>query len=568
MDNKLFRLLIGSIIAISLSLSFFSGADDVITVDELPHIGAGYSYWHNGKLQLNPEHPPLAKLVATLPLAIKSNDDSAFSSSYWNKNDPHYTQYEFTSEFLYKSRNDPDQLTQLARLFMLIFPLIALIVTAMWSYRISGYYASIVATAFLGFSPTFLAHAKLITTDIPIMSLSILTLYFFSKFLDIRYSKYAIYSGLALGCALLVKFSGVLLIPVLGLIFFLNIINDHKRARLGEYINLGGIFAIALTIVFIVYAVFDRNTPISEYYNYLNKIVSAHSNDWIAQMFNSVSGFITFRPLISYLLGFVQVLDHNKYGHTAYFLGTISSSGSFWYFPIVFVIKETLGHILLLIFSSILAIKILLTTGVRKISRNIDFIALGSWFAVYLAISLVSDINIGIRHILPIFPVIAIFVGVILGGIIENIKTRLIVGVVIILMLTAETFYAYPYYIPFFNILGGGSENGYKLVADSNVDWGQDLKRLAVFVGTNNIRKIELAYFSGWSDPNYYLKDKFVWLTEDKYSSKGSFIANSDTDGWLAISVQFLQTNPKYSWLQKEKPIAKIGYSIFVYRLK
>jgi len=127
----------------------------------------------------------------------------------------------------------------------------------------------------------------------------------------------------------------------------------------------------------------------------------------------------------------------------------------------------------------------------------------------------------------------------------------------------------YPYFLAYFNESIGGPQNGYKYVTDSNLDWGQDLKRLADFVNENGIEKIKLDYF-GWSDPAYYLGGRRDTLRREDKEQKG----------WLAVSATFLQTfcpndTPRckledrtYRWLDQYEPFAKIGYSIFVYDLK
>lgn len=120
----------------------------------------------------------------------------------------------------------------------------------------------------------------------------------------------------------------------------------------------------------------------------------------------------------------------------------------------------------------------------------------------------------------------------------------------------------YPHFIAYFNEFAGGPANGYKYVADSNLDWGQDLRRLAKFVEAKNIDHIKVDYFGG-GDVKYYLGDTAeIWHAD-----------NGETTGWLAVSATFLQTSraypwASYAWLDQHEPIAKIGFSIFVYNIK
>jgi hypothetical protein len=133
-----------------------------------------------------------------------------------------------------------------------------------------------------------------------------------------------------------------------------------------------------------------------------------------------------------------------------------------------------------------------------------------------------------------------------------------------------ETVSIAPNFIAYFNELVGGAKNGYKYVVDSNLDWGQDMKKLTTFVEQNKINKIKVDYFGGTS-PKYYLGEKF----EPWSSSKGQ----PETNSWLAVSLTFLQNSQGqpvsgferkaedgYSWLQDKKPFSRIGYSMFIYK--
>lgn len=132
----------------------------------------------------------------------------------------------------------------------------------------------------------------------------------------------------------------------------------------------------------------------------------------------------------------------------------------------------------------------------------------------------------------------------------------------------AVILFAFPHYLPYYNALGGGTENGYKHITDSNYDWGQDLKRLQTFVDENNIEHIRLNYFGGGS-PRYYLGDTY----EEWYSAKGE-----PDRGWFAVSATLRQTSwgtpirgwktkpeDSYDWLRNKEPIARAGKSIFIY---
>ena len=135
--------------------------------------------------------------------------------------------------------------------------------------------------------------------------------------------------------------------------------------------------------------------------------------------------------------------------------------------------------------------------------------------------------------------------------------------------LVGSVIQTYPYFLSYYNFLGGGTREGYKIATDSNYDWGQDLKRLKDYADKNEIDKIAIDYFGG-GNPAYYFGDRF----EPWWSSKGP------PHGWFAISATFLQgahgapaqgfirtPEDSYEWLRGYEPIGRAGTSIFIYRL-
>jgi hypothetical protein len=196
--------------------------------------------------------------------------------------------------------------------------------------------------------------------------------------------------------------------------------------------------------------------------------------------------------------------------------------------------------------------------------------------AIYWIASLASPLNIGVRHLLPVFPFTILLVS---GQIASWLKSPpfgikyLIVGG-LILWQVISVISIFPHFLAYFNEIVKGPDNGYLYVVDSNLDWGQDLKRLTKWVNEQNIDKIYVDYFGG-GDAKYYLKEKFApwWGTRNpKELPKGSFLAVSATflQGGRGQPVPgFDQPSGFYRWLyQYEPPVKKIGYSIFVYYIK
>ena len=207
------------------------------------------------------------------------------------------------------------------------------------------------------------------------------------------------------------------------------------------------------------------------------------------------------------------------------------------------------------------------------------------FIAFYWFMSVRSNLNIGVRHLIPTLPFAYVLIA---GQIIKwfGRKSEIVSPILVfwhqikslgksviiwgaLLWMFVNLLLVYPGFLSFFNELAGGTDNGYKIAVDSNYDWGQDLKRLKNYVEENNINQIKIDYFGG-GNPEYYLGDKFIpW-----WASRG------ETTGWLAVSLTFFQDQnamavkgydqptDQYKWLNKYTPTARAGKSIFIYNIK
>jgi len=198
------------------------------------------------------------------------------------------------------------------------------------------------------------------------------------------------------------------------------------------------------------------------------------------------------------------------------------------------------------------------------------------WVLVYWIGALSGNLNIGIRHLMPTFPFVYILVAFGLKEfflIIKSIRYRRLVLLIVLLLFywyISSSLIAFPHYLSYYNELAGGTVNGYKIAVDSNYDWGQDFYRLLEFMKQNKIEKIYIDYFGG-EDLDYWLKDRYILLKPKELKEL--------PHGWLAISVNqlqgglakpvrgFDQPTGYYQWLENYQPVARAGYSIFIYYL-
>lgn len=577
----------GLIIAVAVALAIFSVRDESLTSDELSHIPAGYSYLTQKDMRINPEHPPLIKDLAALPLLFQ-NLKTDFTHPSWTKDVN--GQWSFGANFMYETGNDADAIAFSSRIAaMLLFILLCWLVYK-WGLEKYGSKAALLALTLTAFSPNMLAHARYVTTDVGAALGFVLALYFFVKFSNQPSKKNLVYAGLAFGLAQLLKFSLILLLPlyvfILAILYFVkprpwsnpkggvkHQVFDIKKSA----VSLLAILTIGYLLVWPVYQFHVWNYPPERQKSDTEFILGSYPFKPAARAVVWLADKPILRPYAQYLLGLAMVFQRTGGGNTTYYLGDVSAVAWKSYFPVVYLIKEPLPILLLIL--AALGLMIGRSGSKIKIKKWIEsHLAEFTWLAfivLYWTTSIIGNLNIGLRHVLPTFPFIYLLVsGQIIkwleakSGVFEAGSKKFVLGA-LLAWLIFETAKIHPYYLAYFNQLAGGAENGYKYAVDSNLDWGQDLRRLAQYVEENKIDKIKLDYFGG-GRPEYYLGDKYEYLRSGDTSQRR---------GWLAVSATFLQNGRGratkgynqgttfYRWLDDYEPVAKIGYSIFVYKL-
>jgi len=601
------------LLAAMFVMLFFSAWNDSAIMDELAHIPAGYSYLTQKDYRLNPEHPPLIKDMAAFPLL--------FLSLNFPVGDPAWTndingQWRMGSVFLYESGNNPNKILRWSR-----FPIMLLALLFGWLIFAStrGLYGNkvgLLTLFFYSFSPTFIAHSRYVTTDLAAAFGFFIGIIYFLKFLENQTKKNILIAGVVFGTALLLKFSLVLLAPlyvIFGALWvFLNHWEELKsfsfQKRLIHLLKEWGktagkiliIFLIAGAIIWLVYQYHIWNYPTERQKSDAEFILTSFGFRPIAELTVFMADKPILKPFAQYLLGLLMVIQRATGGNTNYFWGETSAGGWWFYFPIAYLLKEHLAFHLLTLAALYLGLKRIFAAkqksfqNFREWLKDNFILTTGAIFiAVYWIQSMTSPLNIGVRHIMPTFPFIYMLVSrqivlwtrsfniaeeprnifavlkIIYRHYIKNIPKNIFIFLTLFWIFGA-TIFSFPYYLSYYNELGGGVKNGYKYITDSNYDWGQDLKRLKFFAEKNKISAIYLDYFGGGS-PTYYFGEKFIpWN-----SQKGAPPAET----WFAVSATFLQQSQgkpvkgfiikpedSYDWLKNKIPAGRAGSSIFIYK--
>lgn len=574
------KLIATTIIISALVLEITSVWNDSPVVDEIPHIGAGYSYIVQHSYQFNPEHPPLAKDLAGLALLPLNLNQTAFSRNY-TANWPTDVngEWNFGRALIFQTGNDAVTLVRVAKLPMLLFFIISAWIIFIWTKKLFGDKAALLAIFLFSFTPTIIAHSRLVTTDIALLAGIMVSLYFFERYLENQTTKNFWFAAIAFGFSLLTKFSAFLLIPLIVLLAMVWAYANHQK--LSGIIRMAwkAVLIIVIGFAFIIGPVYQLH--LLGYSREKQKadatvVLSTYGNRTFVDPVIWASDKSVLRPFAQYGLGVLMIFQRNVGGNQTYFLGNLYQKAVKSYFPVVYALKEPIPFLILFVMSVIGFF--MYARSKEKHLKNwlrIHFAetAIFSWALFYWATSINANLNIGIRHLIPVYGGTAILVAGQLSVLYEHVKAKkaylAFVGVMCAWLL-AETIMVFPYYLTYFNEFAGGSAGGHRYVVDSNLDWGQDLKRLADWVDKNNIKKINLDYF-GWADQTYYLKDKLVWIRNGQYTNARDFLRDNPNGGYIAVSATFYQqsisSDKNYAWLENYKPVIVIGNSIFVWEI-
>lgn len=554
-----------------------------MTYDEAVHIPAGYIYWRLGDFTFNAEHPPLAKLIATVPLLITA---PAL---------PELDGYTGTVGYAFCFEANETRAILLAPRLMIALLGVALVgAVYWWAATLLGRRGGLCAAFLLALEPSFTAHSSLVTTDVPIalfFLVAIACLWALSRRLTaVRVAAFS----LAVAAAAITKFNAVLLAPVV-LILVTTVVLGRRDLRWSlSGRRVGGAAAPE--------ALRSRRAKASAFAVVLLAVLAVtYGAIWAAYGFSfrgpdrgdrvhalSVPGFLsTWRqrgPVVSpqpyqfiderrllphaYVSGLLHVAVHNARGHLSFLLGDTSTHGWRWYFPLAVLLKTPLPLLLAVVLGAVL----LARTRVLA-AGEVAFLAVPP--LVYLLASMASTLNIGIRHMLPVYP----FMAMVAASLVVSVPTlgkraRRYLTVTVALLALWHAFEGLrfrPHFLSYFNQLAGGPANGYRCLSDSNVDWGQDLYLLREWVAENAPDDLKVSYF-GPAMPDLDEGIACRYLTPPLLRPDAPNRASLRPGDTVAVSATHLVgmggvDEAKFRGLRRYRPLARVGYSILVYRL-
>ncbi len=520
-----------------------------ITSDEVDHLHAAYRYWQCNDFGWNPEHPPLMKLVAGLPLQMMHVNDP-FPHACGAQNSK-VLDFLAGHQFVF---SNPESMLTAARFAVSLFSIVLLLTTWFFARKMFGTPTAIVAGVLVAFEPTILAHGALVTTDIAASAGFLLSLYALYCYLIEPNSTRILALGLAIGSALSTKHSTVLLAAILPAILLTDALFPRRPEPGRRLLQYAGAIAVAGALGFVVlWACYGFRYAARPY----------GASVWTPPWLEVARG--TFVTVViphlkhwhifpeAYLVGLQDVLVCSELGRPTFLLGKLYRSGTWLYFPVSASIKFTLP-LLLMVLVSALAVRFWKT-------RLRQLLCLALPALIYLSFSMSSKLNMGIRHLLPVLPLLIIFAS---AGVWDLARKRrwALVGLVVLLAFHVVTsLRAYPNYLSYANEAWGGPAETYKYLANSDVDWGQAQKMAAAYIAKTH--PTNCFFLRTYNNKNSDYGIPCQGISEIQWDQlqtpyTGTMIVSSSMVNGIGVRGASVQTRRAFSGLT---PVARLGGS-------
>lgn len=475
-----------------------------LTWDEGDHIFAGYMGWKTHDFGLNPEHPPMVKELATLPLLGLPLAVPPLQGRFF-KNEA----YLDGRELLF--RNGPangghysaETLTFRVRMPTLIFPLAAALLVLLAGWEMFSPAAGLFALAVFCFEPNALAHSGLVTTDMAASATTLATVYLFWRWVRVPTWPRLLAVGLAGGLALAAKHSTVLLAPMLVVLALGELaglwLSERHRPDAGRTLRraalrlAGALVAITVMSVVVLWAFYG--------FRYNARPAGLALAPSLKEYVGPLAGveargiLLAARPRVlpeSWLYGLADVRAMAN-GTPSYFFGKVYLHGVWFYFPVLFFIKSTLGMMGLLALTAYAIARGWLRSAWLRGGRELWFIVTPP--ALYLAVAMDSHLNIGARHILPLWVFACVLAGAGAAALVRHDRRWTWAVALLLAMHVGSSLRAAPDYMAYANEAWGGPTQAYRYLTDSNTDWGQQMLATRAYLQRHNIHDCWIAYF-------------------------------------------------------------------------
>ena len=536
--------------------------------DEDDHLYAGYMSLTQRDFGMNPEHPPLVKALAALPLLPMHLKAPEFTGKIYFKGEAFMN----GREFLFRNGGEPvaSKMIFRARLASGLLTLLLGVLVFLAGSEMFGTGAALIGLALMVFEPNMVAHGAYVATDMGVACFMFATMYALYRYVKVPGWGRLVTLGIAAGLTLATKHSGVLILPMALTLLLTEVVwpqGGEKADRKKIAIRLAGGFVLSsLIAVFVLWAFYGfrfsarpGGAPLNPTYaSYLHQLKGMEP-----AIFTALARWHVLPE--SYLYGMIDVRGMSI-GFPTYIFGQVHAHGVWYYFPVAFVIKSTAAFLILLVIT-VFAI----AAGKLRARREILFMAVP--VAIYFIIAIGTGLNIGARHVLPMYAFLCVLIGAAAVALCRANPTWVYAVGLLLAWHMVSTTRAYPDYIAYSNEFWGGPSNTYKYLTDSNTDWAQQLKAVKTYLDERGVKDCYFAYFA---EPVVDFRDYGIPCKPLPTADTGWFNLQVDTPatvtGTVLISAGSLTgfelgsnvLNP-YRQFQKMKPTAVIKHGVFVY---
>ncbi|MGW7378333.1 phospholipid carrier-dependent glycosyltransferase [Streptomyces sp. NPDC054794] len=503
------------------------------TVDEPVYVATATDYLREHRLRYNPEHPPLGKLVIMAGLAVA---DPHYDPSF------HGSQGQVGRHLLYESGNDPWRLMLWARLPMIALTLLFGLVVLAFAREIAGTLAGLVALALYAFSPDVIAQGSLATLDVPAAGF-VLTSAWLVRRARLGPRLYLPLAGVALGAAVATKMSALPAIPVLMALALLSVWHARRpdgrtERRRTLLLGLAGAGVVALAAIAVVWATYLAVDP-------LLRFTPAEPVPTVHGLRDRLAGLLPFPR--AFQDGMRVQFGFEDYPWQGYLFGRLYTGSLWYYLPAALLVKTPLGMLALWVAGAVAVV------ALRRLRPAAPYVLVPP--AVLLAAAMTGSRDFGTRY--AVFVPMFLAVG---GACVLAVRWRwgpLVTGG-LLLFVAISSLRTFPYYLPYSNEAFGGPEKTHLRLHDSNVDWGQDLGRLADRLRQRYPGERIWLVYKGSGVPSYYgirARDPRKVPTDTVH---GLLVVS---DSWVAKARGGLA-----ELIHTSRPIDEVGHSITIYQ--
>jgi hypothetical protein len=399
-----------------------------------------------------------------------------------------------------------------------------------------------------------LGQAGLATTDMPAAATVAAALYLLIRWIEQPDWLRTGLLGIAFGAAVASKFSAIAFLPASIGLAAVYLVIIRRRSLLAVPLAwkpylfrfMLAVF-VALVCVWGTYRFSVR--PISRLQGTHRRIDPWMNDSWLRHA--AYRAVQTPLPLLEVYDGIQAVRFHERIGHDSYLLGEYRKTGWWYFFPVVLAVKTPIGFLLLA--GAGLAVVFVKDTGILWQRRLTAIFPI-----IILLVCMASRINIGVRHILPIYPLLAVLAGYQAARLVRDGKGCWIAaGLLLVAWATVDSLVAHPDYMAYFNPLA--SAHPENVLCETDLDWGQDLFRLAARLRALAVTRITMQYYGT-------APVEIAGLPLHQELSP-----TVPATGYVAISIRDLKLehakNGSYDWLKRYQPLERVGRSIFLYAI-